>query len=388
MQPGLNYDKQDPKFILLGKVFKFIENKNVKDTYNRYGITNRFMFVICLKIFFMHVFFNYKISDVVYELNRSYKLRKFAGILEVPSESQVYEYLSRYEPENYCNIVNSILRKFFKPRKTRKNVYITDATPVECDINILRKYITSEHLKKLRLKFGYSNSKGYFIGYKVTVVLEKTTRTPVSILIHPGAPNDSRIFDDVLKELKRRSLIKPKDLIYFDRGYFAYENYIIGINKYKIIPVIFPNLMIYKNPKEIEKNKKLIKHLQSLLFIKLENWKEYKATRGIIEDFFKAAKIAFGLGKFHSFTDKSMFKNIYLCLLLTSIIVQCGFKTKTQLQQLAEGKIEFKPPKNKKTKKDKKIKEKNKKSIAQHKTGQQELEIKDNETLTTLDYFT
>ena len=403
MQPGLNYDKQDPKFILLGKVFKFIENKNVKDTYNRYGITNRFMFVICLKIFFMHVFFNYKISDVVYELNRSYKLRKFAGILEVPSESQVYEYLSRYEPENYCNIVNSILRKFFKPRKTRKNVYITDATPVECDINILRKYITSEHLKKLRLKFGYSNSKGYFIGYKVTVVLEKTTRTPVSILIHPGAPNDSRIFDDVLKELKRRSLIKPKDLIYFDRGYFAYENYIIGINKYKIIPVIFPkeifkitklqgqmsySLMIYKNPKEIEKNKKLIKHLQSLLFIKLENWKEYKATRGIIEDFFKADNIEFGLGKFHSFTVKSMFKNIYLFLLLTSIIVQCGFKTKTQLQQLAEGKIEFKPPKNKKTKKDKKIKEKNKKSIAQHKTGQQELEIKDNETLTTLDYFT
>ncbi len=79
-------------------------------------------------------------------------------------------------------------------------------------------------------------------------------------------------------------------------------------------------------------------YLQSLLFIKLENWKEYKATRGIVEDFFKAAKIAFGLGKFHSFTDKSMFKNIYLCLLLTSIIVQCGFKTKTQLQQLAEGK--------------------------------------------------
>ena len=27
MQPGLNYDKHDPKFILLGKVFKFIENE-------------------------------------------------------------------------------------------------------------------------------------------------------------------------------------------------------------------------------------------------------------------------------------------------------------------------------------------------------------------------
>ena len=317
MQPGLNYDKQDPRFILLGKVFKFIENEKVKDTYNRNGIKNRTKFVIYLKIFFMHIFFNYRISDVVNELNRSSKLRKFAGISEVPHESQVYEYLSRYNPEIYCNIVNSILRKFFKPRKTRKDVYITDATPVECDINILRKYISPNHLKKLRLKFGYSNSKGYFIGYKVTVVLEKNTRTPVSILIHPGAPNDSKIFDEVLKELKRRSLIKPKDLIYFDRGYFSYENYKIGINKYKIIPVIFPkeifkinkfqdqmsySLMIYKNKKKISENKKLTEHLQKLLLIKLKNWKDYKPIRGIIEDFFKAAKGAFGLGKFHSFT--------------------------------------------------------------------------------------
>ena len=179
LQSGLNYDKHDPKFILLGKVFKFIENEKIKDIYNHYGITKRSTFVIYLKIFFMHIFFSYRISDVVNELNRSSKLRKFAEISEVPNENQVYEYLSRYDPETYCKIVNSILRKFFKP--------------FECYINILRMYITQKHLKKLRLKFGYSNSKGYFIGYKVTVVLEKTTRTPVSILIHPGAPNDSKI---------------------------------------------------------------------------------------------------------------------------------------------------------------------------------------------------
>ena len=182
-----------------------------------------------------------------------------------------------------------------------------------------------------------------YLKNKVTVVLEKNTHTPVSILIHPGAPNDSKIFDEVLKELKRRSPIKPKDLIYFDRRYFFYENYKIGINKYKIIPVIFPkeifkinkfqdqmsySLIIYKNKKEISENKKLTEHLQKLLFIKLKNWKDYKPIRGIIEDFFKTAKGAFGLGKFHSFTDKSMYKNIYLCLLLTAIVVQTGFKTK------------------------------------------------------------
>ena len=402
MQPGLNYDKHGPKFILLGKVFKFIENEKIKDIFNRYGVKNRNNFLIYLKIFFIHIFFNYNVSDVVNELNRSYKLRKFAGILEVPSESQVYEYLSRYDPETYCNIVNSILKKFFKPHKRRKNTYITDTTPVECDINILRKYISPEHLKKLRLKFGYSNSKGYFVGYKVTMVLEKKTRTPVSILIHPGAPSDSKIFDEVLKELKRRQLIKPKDLIYFDRGYFSYENYKIGINKYKIIPVIFPkeifninkfqdqmsySLMIYKNKNNIEENKKLTNHLQRLLLIKLENWKEYKPVRGIIEDFFKAAKEAFGLGKFHSFTNKSMYKNIYLCLLLTTIVVQTGFKTKTQLQQLAEGKIEFQQPKNKKNKKKKDTNETKEKTETPNKMGQQTLEIQLKQRFKTLDSF-
>ena len=160
--------------------------------------------------------------------------------------------------------------------------------------------------------------------------------------------------------LRRERRSNPPDL-----SDFSYENYKIGINKYKIIPVIFPkeifkinkfqdqmsySLMIYKNKQEIIENKKLTKHLQKLLLIKLENWKEYKPIRGIIEDFFKAAKGAFGLGKFHSFTNKSMYKNIYLCLLLTTIVVQTGFKTKTQLQQLAEGKIEFQPPKKKNTK--------------------------------------
>ena len=43
----------------------------------------------------MHAFFNYRISDVVNELNWSSKLREFAGIFEVSSETQVYEYFKQ-----------------------------------------------------------------------------------------------------------------------------------------------------------------------------------------------------------------------------------------------------------------------------------------------------
>ena len=38
---------------------------------------------------------------------------------------------------------------------------------------------------------------------------------------------------------RKLGIIKDKDIILCDRGYFSYKNYQIGINKYKIIPVIF-----------------------------------------------------------------------------------------------------------------------------------------------------
>ena len=67
--------------------------------------------------------------------------------------------------------------------------------------------------------------------------------------------------------------------------------------------------------------------------------------------------------------------------------MQIGFKTKTQLQQLAEGKIEFQPPKKKNTKNNKKTKETKQKSKTPSKTGQQELKIEEKQRHTTPDSF-
>ena len=82
-----------------------------------------------------------------------------------------------------------------------------------------------------------------------------------------------------------------------------------------------------------------------------------------------------------------MYKNIYLCLLLSAIVVQTGFKTKTQLQQLVEWKIEFQPPKKKNTKNKKKTKETKEKSKTPSEIGQQELEIEEKQSFTTIDLF-
>ena len=144
-------------------------------------------------------------------------------------------------------------------------------------------------------------------------------------------------------------------------------------------------LDVYHKTKHVRKLKTEIKILSKELIKELDNWKDLKPVRGLIEDFFKAAKGAFGLGVFHSYTEKSMQKNIYLCLLLTALIVQTGFKTK--LQQLAEGIIDGRPPK-KKTKPKNKDKTKNHhKTTAPYKNKQKELSITMKEPQKTLEFF-
>ena len=403
MLPSLNYDSRDPKFILLGKIFKIIDSKKFKNTCNRKGIKNRQMMVISIKILFMSMYFSYTVSDVVNELNRSSKLRKFAGFSkEIPTAEQIYEYMSRYSAEQYCKIVNSTLMRFNKENRGKYNRFIADATPSACDFNNDKHFIPKEHLEKLNLKWGFSTTKGHFIGFKVTVVLNEKTMTPVSILIHSGAPNDAKIFDEVLQNLQKRRIIKRKDIILFDRGYYGYKNYQIGVNKYKIVPIIFPKesyreeklkgqmsypIEVFSRNKKAKELKKDIDSIASILFNKLQNWKDLKPIRGIIEDFFKVAKDAFGLGEFHSYTVESMSRKIYLCLLLTALIVQQGYKTKTQLQRLAEGNIVQNTPVSKKSNKTKSNNKKDKKSETPLKIGQQELEIGPKEKQTTLQKF-
>ena len=343
----------------------------------------------------MSMYFDYTVSNIVNELNHSSKLRKFAGFSnEIPAAEQIYEYMSRYSAEQYCKIVNSTLMRFNKENRGTYNRFIADATPSACDFNNDKHFIPKEHLEKLNLKWGFSTTKGHFIGFKVTVVLNEKTMAPVSILIHSGAPNDSKIFDEVLQDLQKRQIIKRKDIILFERGYYGYKNYQIGINKYKIVPIIFPKesyreeklkgqmsypMEIFSRNKKAKKLKKDINCIASILYQELRNWKDLKPIRGIIEDFFKVAKDAFGLGEFHSYTVESMSRKIYLCLLLTTLIVQQGHKTKTQLQRLAEGNVVQNTPVSKKTNEKKNNTKKDKKSETPSKTGQQELEINEKE---------
>ena len=86
----------------------------------------------------------------------------------------------------------------------------------------------------------YSTNVGHYAGFKVTIAIEQRTSKPLTILMHEGCPNDSEIFDDMLFELQRRRILRIGQLILADKGFYSLNNYLIGLNKYKIVPLIFP----------------------------------------------------------------------------------------------------------------------------------------------------
>ena len=81
----------------------------------------------------------------------------------------------------------------------------------------------------------------------------------------------------------------------------------------------FP-LEIYNDTTNLKESIEEITNLIDETIKYLNKWEDFKSVRGINEDFFKASKGAFGLDRFHSYTEKSIIKNILLCLLLISLL--------------------------------------------------------------------
>ena len=153
------------------------------------------------------MFFGIDIPFILNELKSNRKLCKFLNISEVLTADQVYKIFSEINSEKLIKSLNRILNSRNMVKRRGKKTFIVDATPVDLDINFRRNKKSKEHLRKLNLKWSYSSSKGYYIGFKATVVMDYDSMNPVCILIHSGAPNDAGLFEEILENLQKRRII-------------------------------------------------------------------------------------------------------------------------------------------------------------------------------------
>ena len=338
MKHRLNLDKKDPNYTLLKDIFKIMDSRESKRILASYGFKNLNKTIFTFKIMFISMFFGIDVKFILNELKSKKELCKYFNISEVLTADQVYKNFSEMYSITHQMLKQNLKLKKYDKKKTKKT-FIVDATPVDVDINFHRNKKTKKHLEKLNLKWSYSSSKGYYIGFKATVVMDYDSMNPVCILIHSGAPNDARLFEEILENLKKRRIIRKGDVLIFDKGYYSYKNYIFPkekFNKTRLDDILTYPLAVFNKTKKILKEKRLYNKLKKELLKKLDSWEKFKPIRGKIEDFFKLLKQGLNMREIHKYTPKSVEKTVYLNVFLGALIVSQGFNSKTAIQQLSE----------------------------------------------------
>ncbi|MBV1767648.1 MAG: transposase [Methanobacterium sp.] len=195
----------------------------------------------------------------------------------------------------------------------------------------------NKHALNKDYKRSFSTSKGHYAGFQMTIAVEHETLRPLAILIYPGSPNDAKIFDKMMHELKRRRLLKKGQLVIADKGFYNACNYLTRINKYKIVPLVFPR----KKPTLKVLKDKIIQSVRLILTMKINpdkhirnyetdysnyflNGRIYAEQDGKIEKVFQFLKENLGLGHIHAYTKRSVYKKAYLNVLLLGILISNG----------------------------------------------------------------
>ena len=125
----------------------------------------------------------------------------------------------------------------------------------------------------------------------------------------------------------------------------------IGIAKYKIVPIIFPRincnfnklfdmlsypLNIFDSKRNTKEEKKLYNKLVAKFKSLIGNWGGLRPIRSLIEDVFKVAKKACNMENLHRYTMRSVKKYCSLAVFLTGAAIAFFITDKKGLKILAE----------------------------------------------------
>ena len=183
MNIPLVIDEKDKKWILLGKILDIVTARRVKQEMAKQGIHPVSMAGVMFKIVLIAVFYSAEISYVVEELKRRRELRCFAHVGELPETLQIYRFLSRCTEELFMGFVSDALNAICTKRG-RSGAFVVDLTDLSLDLNWFRGRISKADLIEREYDWGYSPTKGYYIGYKLTLAIEYPSLKPVAFLLH------------------------------------------------------------------------------------------------------------------------------------------------------------------------------------------------------------
>ena len=151
--------KGDEKWEILSKIVDKLETRETKKALARNGITPVNKAIKLLKVVILAMFFELEISYAVSEVNRRLELRKFLKIEEEVKLRSIYNFMSKFESDQFISLVFSILNANSKRRPNKPSILILDWTDISLDLNPFRK----RDLKNKPYKWGSQQRDSFWV---------------------------------------------------------------------------------------------------------------------------------------------------------------------------------------------------------------------------------
>ena len=183
-----------------------------------------------------------------------------------------------------------------------------------------------------KYKYSYCPSIGYYVGFKLILAINQNSELLGSEIVK-DSPNDSKLLIPFIEKLFRSRIIKPGEIILCDKGFTSKEDYHAIINRFNVVPIIYPrkntNLMkIIRNlnpPLDLffakKYNLKIWKPVVDIFKNLIYNWANFKELRSNIEDFFNISKNFLGMNRNHQYTKVSIEKRVARIIFLTEKLI-------------------------------------------------------------------
>ncbi len=324
-------DIKHPKWIIAIKILEIIASPRAKKIAGRLKISDIDNFLLSIKLLVLSDLFERNISNLISEINVNLELRELLKINSRIKPQSIYKLHSNLD----YTLTYSFFKKLFSAkrifRKKKSEIIIIDTTSIVIDLNIWRnKHRIGKKNKKYN--YAYDHSRGYYVGFKLILAINQDLEV-LGFEIHKDSPHDSKLLVPFVEKLFRSRMIKPRDIIVCDKGFTSKQNYRVLINRFYVIPIIYPKINTnldkvidsFNPPLDIffsGKNKmklwlKIVSDFKKLIV----KWENFKLIRSEIEDLFNIAKNSLGMKQIHQYTKLSVEKKVARIIFLSQKLV-------------------------------------------------------------------
>jgi hypothetical protein len=336
-------DIRHPKWIIAQNVLECIDSKRAVKVASRLKIKDIDNFIIVMKILLISNLFERDVSNVVSEINAFDELKSFMKIKSEIKAQKIYRIQSNIDLKLIYDFLSRTMRPNRKSRNKKHQIVIIDTTSIVMDLNTWRKRYKIGKIDK-KYKYSYCPSVGYYVGFKLILAIDQDYNL-IGFKIHENGPNDAKILISFVEDLYRSKRIKSGDVIICDRGFTSKKNYKTLINRFLLIPAIYPRkntnlrriissltppLNIFRDNYKLRKWFLIVENFKKIM----NHWSHFKFIRYRIEIFFNIAKNSMNLKKNHQYTKATIEKKAARVMLLTEYLISMFNPIYTDLRRI------------------------------------------------------